>query len=1117
MYEHGLFLHLSGLLAAALCNPSAAPCTPKKGPGGRPMASALVQAANCTDRSPSGFALNGASVECSALQPFCGHISFGCSIANRCPETCGACSSQQFCDAIYTGFTVNGQDARCAQLSSFCWDAVHGRNIRILCPEQCGCGYCPPSPPPAPPLAPSCSTQVDLAFVVDRSGSMLAFYQQALAMVRELILNFAVDESLARVALVGFNDYAETQCALTGNSTEVLRSLDNSLERGVFGFTNISDGFRAGLAELRGPRARPGAALQLLLLLTDGTQSPSFGGDEAAIASAELVKAEGVEVFALGFGGASPTSLDSMATHPASRYAMYNTSLIQLQMALSRGMLCTTALTPLTPPAPPSPPEPSLPPSAPPSPPLPPPSLPPPSPPPPSPPLPSPPSPSPSPWLPPPLPPFAPDHRFPPRIPPRAPPPPRFPPPQPPVPLHPPPSAVPSSRPHMAPSMSQPAAPVTLQLVSALPPPPRPSTPATEPAVDPEPEPEGGATPEPGPPLAPPPNAPPPPVWPPQMPGTRLVEFVAGSLSLSDTRRRSLQSAEGSVGDATMAGEMEAAITSLAASLATAVTHIEVRPSGGRTFQVRVDGACGPVHGLLTGPAFLPGLVQRLDLAAGALLVIDSPFVCIVQTVPLPSTPAPPSPLHPSLSAAPPKAPLFFTLVPSPPWLVDSTIEAINAADPSALHVPLLVGLIAAGVLMMAACAFNAYHHRRRRFLSRSRIIDEWMSSSRATAVDTRQETAKRGLRTVNDEPGISMTASSSHCTHSLASARSSPVYHDADGELVLQPSAVREPARSAMNIHTPSSRIVGSSCRSVAPLSFKSHSSNAVAPAPSPSEATRTKPPPSLPPLQAVPALSISPAASPMPALPIPLAGSAACVTAAAIQRSGDTPRNITGGDTTFLCKGRSRSSVDLASRPSRCGRVSPQPHGTAVAAARPEQQGEGGMDAMHRGNAPPDDEERFAAMRAAFGTMREPSTEASPWRPKPHVDSAADRGVYLPSVEFGAPTPAPSLGAGEGVAHAEEEEDGGLDVMHRGSRAIKGRRGPSGDQNAADLDEAHNDSLVSMGRVPKRRARSTRMQASVAPLPQAGPPLATAPSAASGKRPSMDVIFPDRDSEED
>ena len=66
--------------------------------------------------------------------------------------------------------------------------------------------------------------------------------------------------------------------------------------------------------------------------------------------------------------------------------------------------------------------------------------------------------------------------------------------------------------------------------------------------------------------------------------------------------------------DESMAVRIAQEMSGLATSFAIELTHVVVRANGGNVFAVRVDGACGPVMGLLSADGFLPELAQRLEL-----------------------------------------------------------------------------------------------------------------------------------------------------------------------------------------------------------------------------------------------------------------------------------------------------------------------------------------------------------------------------------------------------------------------------------------------------------------------------------------------------------------------
>ena len=153
--------------------------------------------------------------------------------------------------------------------------------------------------------------------------------------------------------------------------------------------------------------------------------------------------------------------------------------------------------------------------------------------------------------------------------------------------------------------------------------------------------------------------------------------------------------------DEAMAVRIAQEMSGLATSFAIELTHVDVRANGGSVFAVRVDGACGPVHGLLSGDGFLSELAQRLELPLDTSITIDTPFECIVRPVPLTPPSAPPPP-------------------PALPGLGNESIAQANTANATTpLPVPLLVGLVVAGMLLVTTCSFIGYRRRRQQDMRR--------------------------------------------------------------------------------------------------------------------------------------------------------------------------------------------------------------------------------------------------------------------------------------------------------------------------------------------------------------------------------------------------------------
>ena len=72
----------------------------------------------------------------------------------------------------------------------------------------------------------------------------------------------------------------------------------------------------------------------------------------AAIATATTVKAAGVKLFAVGFGGARESTMRSIASAPSSDFAFFGSSLDEVRAHFSSSYLCGLTASPKAPPPP---------------------------------------------------------------------------------------------------------------------------------------------------------------------------------------------------------------------------------------------------------------------------------------------------------------------------------------------------------------------------------------------------------------------------------------------------------------------------------------------------------------------------------------------------------------------------------------------------------------------------------------------------------------------------------------------------------------------------------------------------------------------------------------------
>ena len=180
-----------------------------------------------------------------------------------------------------------------------------------------------------------------------------------------LVDNYALGPEAARFSVVSFQSVATTRVGWSTNQVDINAAIDQMKANGG---TSISAGLEA--AGQLFTASRPGAT-KIVLLVSDGEQRDEFGGPEGAIASADLVKASGVTVFAWGMG--KQVSLDTMekiATDASKAISVKKIGELLGYLADLEAAVCNVSPSP--PPTQP-PPSPSPPPSSPSPPPLPPP------------------------------------------------------------------------------------------------------------------------------------------------------------------------------------------------------------------------------------------------------------------------------------------------------------------------------------------------------------------------------------------------------------------------------------------------------------------------------------------------------------------------------------------------------------------------------------------------------------------------------------------------------------------------------------------------------------------------------------------------------------------------
>lgn len=179
-----------------------------------------------------------------------------------------------------------------------------------------------------------CEVPLDLALVIDRSGSMESLGKnppEPLSSVKQAAEEFALQlRRNDQGALVTFAGSATNPIdnTLTPNTTELTDAInDIAVHADGIQETNIFDGLVRAEEELTSERHKNGSK-QVIVLLTDGVPTqPTLAGQvdypiAAALEKAKGIKEKGIDIYTIGLGGEINTSfLRSLATSPEYYFA----------------------------------------------------------------------------------------------------------------------------------------------------------------------------------------------------------------------------------------------------------------------------------------------------------------------------------------------------------------------------------------------------------------------------------------------------------------------------------------------------------------------------------------------------------------------------------------------------------------------------------------------------------------------------------------------------------------------------------------------------------------------------------------------------------------------------
>ena len=148
---------------------------------------------------------------------------------------------------------------------------------------------------------PPCSTPVDLAFIIDSSGSIgSSNYRKQKNFVKEVAKSFGLSPNGSRAAMVLYSNSASVKARFGqfAGQTEFARAVEDlPYERGL---TRIDKALELTASGIFAKDSRAGVP-KIAMLITDGTQTQAADAKDLREASEPLRKA-GVRVLAVGIG-----------------------------------------------------------------------------------------------------------------------------------------------------------------------------------------------------------------------------------------------------------------------------------------------------------------------------------------------------------------------------------------------------------------------------------------------------------------------------------------------------------------------------------------------------------------------------------------------------------------------------------------------------------------------------------------------------------------------------------------------------------------------------------------------------------------------------------------------
>ena len=171
------------------------------------------------------------------------------------------------------------------------------------------------------PATSSCQVVVDIGFILDSSGSLRMDYGKEKKLLKAMASIFGISSNESRVGVVTFSYFSELSIKLSDYND--ISSFNKAVDKiPLMGSTTrIDKALRLARKELfsiaNGGRA---GATKLLILLTDGSQTPDAGAEDPRDIADEF-RADGINVLVVGIGnGVNPTELAQIAGYPQNLY-----------------------------------------------------------------------------------------------------------------------------------------------------------------------------------------------------------------------------------------------------------------------------------------------------------------------------------------------------------------------------------------------------------------------------------------------------------------------------------------------------------------------------------------------------------------------------------------------------------------------------------------------------------------------------------------------------------------------------------------------------------------------------------------------------------------------------